>query len=105
MAEKERIGRTLAKSLSVGGVAFPKVAAGSLSVTGTGSVTAPAGFTAITAVLATLGTDAALTGLTVSYVSTGLTVTLKVWKPTASGDATPIAATAAKTVSYAIFGS
>jgi predicted secreted Zn-dependent protease len=104
MAEKERDGILSCKSLKVGTVAMPKVQAGNQSVTGTGSVTVT-GMTTISAVLVTLGTDAALTGLFVTYAITGLTVTLKVWKPTASGDCTPIAATAAKTVSYAIFGS
>ena len=76
---------------------------GTKSVTGTGTVAS--GLTTITSVVATLKSDAALTGNSVTATWSGGTVTLKVWKPTSSSDCTPIASTAAKDVSYIITGS
>lgn len=83
----------------------PRFYAGTASVTGSGTVAlAVHGINTITNVVATLKDDAALTGHIVTATWSGTTVTLKVWKPTAVDDCTPIAAEDEKTVSYVVYG-
>lgn len=108
MAERERLGKTSARtlnatSLKVGGVAVPPAVGGIATITGSGTVTAA--LNSITAVTATLGANAALAGTYVTASFSGLTITLKVWKPTATGDCTPIASTAALAVQWIAIGS
>jgi hypothetical protein len=93
MAQKERLGKVNAKTLALNGTSLGsvvqgaasgyKVARGVASITGTGTVTH--GLASVVAVVVS-------------------TVTVKVWKPTASGDCTPIAATAAKNVNWLVIG-
>jgi hypothetical protein len=79
-----------------------KIARGVAAVTGTlGIVT---GLTTIIAASVTLAEDAAITGDAVSYTFSGGTLTAKVWKRTATGDCTPIAATAAKNIGWLAVG-
>lgn len=84
------------------------LARGVTAVTGTNDLTT--GLATVVACTATLQEDAALTGefVTVSIQTqsggTAGHVTLKVWKPTASGDVTPIAATVAKNVGWICAG-
>ena len=82
---------------------------GVASITGSGTVAT--GLTTVVSVVATLQDDAALTGDTVTATigdqagtPAAGSVILKVWKPTASGDCTPIAATAAKSVNWIAVG-
>ncbi|HLL28576.1 MAG TPA: hypothetical protein VKT73_13110 [Xanthobacteraceae bacterium] len=85
-----------------------KVARGVDAVTGTLDKTT--GLTTVIACAANLAEDPSLAANVVSYViptqsgGTAGHVTLKVWKPTASGDATPIAGTAAKNVGWVCIG-
>lgn len=124
MAERERLGRASAKTLnvegqlSVGGQPLPdtsqltalvqgvaagyKVARGVSAVTGTLAVAS--GLATIVAVVATLKDDVSIAANEVSATWTGANITLKVWKPTATGDCTPIAATVAKNVSWIAIG-
>jgi hypothetical protein len=85
-----------------GAAAGYKIARGVTAITGTGTVAH--GLTTVVAVLATLKDDISINGNEVSAAFTGTTVTLKVWKPTSSADCTPIAATAAKNVSWLVIG-
>ena len=77
--------------------------AGTAAVTGTEAV--DSGLTAITAVVATLKDDPTVNANAVTATWTGGTVTLKVWKPTAVDDCTPIASSTETDVSYIIIGS
>lgn len=79
-----------------------KLARGVGAVTGT--LVVASGLATIVSVVATLKDDVALAGTEVSATWTGTNITLKVWKPTATGDCTPIAATAAKNVSWIAIG-
>ncbi len=88
MAEKERIGRAQAKTLVVGGVVVPKVAGGQATVTGT-AVATPAGFKAITSVVATIGQADAAAGETVTAAWSGTTITFSVWKSDFTASTTP----------------
>jgi hypothetical protein len=99
------VDQTAALATAPAGVAAGyKIARGVTAVTGTNDLTT--GLSTVVACTATLQEDAALTGnlVTVSIQTqsggTAGHVTLKVWKPTASGDVTPIAATAAKNVGW-----
>ena len=103
MAEKERIGKSYAKTLRIGNVVVPKIASGPLTVTGTGTVTVT-GFGAITAVQATLGQNAAATGSIVTATFSGLTATFAVWEPTSVTNPTPVASSTATVVNYLITG-
>lgn len=92
-----------------GVTAGTKIARGVASITGSGTVVT--GLTTVAAIVATLQDDAALTGNAVTATigdqagaPAAGSVTIKVWKPTASGDVTPIAATAAKSVNWIAFG-
>jgi hypothetical protein len=79
-----------------------KLARGVGAVTGT--LVVASGLATIAAVVATLKSDPAMTGNTVSADWTGANITLKVWKPTATGDVTPIASTVATNVSWVAVG-
>ena len=126
MAEKESIGKAQAKTLnvkngfSINGVAVTASAAdlnvitgasgagsgksqgGFATITGTGTVVST--LATITSVVAVLGADAALTGTYVTATKSGLTITLKVWKPTSNADPTPIASTTAVQVNWIATG-
>lgn len=81
------------------------IARGVSSITGTS--TFATGLATVVACGASLGENAALTGNAVSVdpaPGTAGQITVKVWKPTASGDCTPIAATAAKSVNWWAIG-
>ena len=85
------------------------LARGVASITGSGDVVT--GLKSVVAVIATLQDDAALTGNNVTATigdQAGApalgSVRLKVWKPTATGDCTPIAATGAKSVNWLALG-
>jgi hypothetical protein len=70
----------------------------------TGTLVVASGLTTITAVTATLNASPALTGNIVTAAFSGANITLAVWKPTASGDCTPIASTTAVNVSWVAWG-
>jgi hypothetical protein len=55
--------------------------------------------------VASLDANAALTGEFVTCTFSGGTLTIAVWKPTGSGDVTPIASTTAVNVGWIAFGS
>lgn len=96
--------------------AAPVAAAASRSAAGvatvTGTLTVATGLTTVVAVVATMQADASLTNGTSVTATVGDqvaspvagSVILKVWKPTASGDATPIAGAAAVLVNWIAFG-
>jgi hypothetical protein len=103
MSNSRAAHRAIQRNLPVQGVAAGyKAARGVAAVTGSLAVTT--GLTSIVAATATLNEDAALTGTVVSATFSAGTLTIKVWKPTASGDCTPIAATAAKSVCWTAVG-
>lgn len=81
-----------------------KVARGVASVTGTLDVAT--GLSTVVAAVACLRDDPSTGGLwaSVTNASTPGTITLKVWKPTAANDVTPVAATAAKVVQWIAVG-
>lgn len=85
-----------------------KVARGVDAVTGTLDKTT--GLTTVVAFVAVLAEDPALTGHLVTFTlpaqsgGTAGHVTIKVWKPTAANDCTPIAATVAKNVAWSAIG-
>ena len=83
-----------------------KIARGETSVTGATAGDVDTGLATVVAVVAGLGEDAALTGNLVTAALGGVAghITLKVWKPTASNDVTPILATAAKKVDWIAIG-
>ena len=74
-----------------------KVNWGTAAITGSGTVAT--GLTTIESVSLTIQGSAA-TDNTLSYTVSGGTLTILVWMPTAAGDTTPIAETAARTVSW-----
>lgn len=86
----------------VGTAAGFKIARGVSSITGSGVVAS--GLTTIVAVVATLKDDPSLNAHLASATFTGANITLKVWKPTASGDCTPIASTTATNVEWVAIG-
>lgn len=92
------------QALVLGAASGYKLARGETSVTGTADVTT--GLATVVAVVASLGEDAALTGLWVTAAIGGTAghIDLKVWKPTAAADCTPIAATVAKKVDWIAIG-
>lgn len=104
------VGTTAVPSTAVAGVASSyKVARGVASVTGSGDVVT--GLATVVAVTVTLRDDAALTGNAVTATigdqagtPAAGSVTVSVWKPTGSGDCTPIAATGAKSVNWIAVG-
>ena len=87
-----------------------KIAAGVAAITGSGTVVT--GLASVVAVVATMAADASLTNGHEVTASVGDqagapaagSVILKVWKATASGDATPIASAAAVNVNWIAFG-
>jgi hypothetical protein len=97
--------------LAVAGVAAGyKIARGVATITGSGDVAT--GLATVVAVVAMLQADASLTnGITVTGTigdqagtPAAGSVTLKVWKPTGSGDVTPIASAAAVAVNWIAVG-
>ena len=86
------------------GVAGYKVARGETAVTGTADIAT--GLVTVVQCVAVLEDDVSLDGMWVSVADsvTEGNVILKVWKPTAAADCTPIAATVAKTVRWIATG-
>jgi len=86
------------------GVGAYKVARGKTPVTGTADVAT--GLAAVVQSVAVLEDDISLDGMWVSVADsvTAGNVILKVWKPTAAADCTPIAATVAKSVRWIAIG-
>lgn len=103
-------GVSILNSLAAGSVAGQaagyKLARGSTSVTGATGGDVTTGLGTVVAVVAVLGEDPSLAGdkVTAALGGTAGHITLKVWKPTASGDVTPILATAAKVVNWIAIG-
>jgi hypothetical protein len=95
---------TALQALVLGAASGYKLARGETSVTGSADV--DTGLSTVVAVVASLGEDAALTGALASAALSGTAghITLKVWKPTAVDDCTPIAATIAKKVDWIAIG-
>lgn len=92
-------------NLLVQGVAAGyKVAMGETSVTG--SATVATGLATVVASACSLAEDATLDALwaTSALSGTAGSILMKVWKPTATGDVTPIAATVAKKVDWIAIG-
>lgn len=98
-------------ALAVAGVAAGyKLARGVATITGSGDVVT--GLATVVAVVAMMQADASLTnGITVTGTignqagaPAAGSVTLKVWKPTGSGDVTPIASAAAVAVNWLAIG-
>lgn len=98
-------------NLAVSGVAAGyKTARGVATITGSGTVVT--GLTTVVAVVATMQADASLTNGTSVTATIGDqagtpaagSVIIKVWKPTGSGDATPIASAAAVAVNWVAIG-
>lgn len=83
-----------------------KIARGSASITGATLGDIVTGLATVVSVTATLGEDSTLAGnhVTAAIGGTAGHITLKVWKPTASGDCTPILSTAAKVVNWEATG-
>ena len=96
---------TLAAAVA-GAASGYKLARGSASITGATGGDIVTGLTTVVALAASLGEDSSLAGNHVSATLGGTAghITLKVWKPTATGDCTPILATAAKTVNWVAVG-
>ena len=86
------------------GVAGYKVARGETSVTGTADIAT--GLATLVQCVAVLKDDVSLDGAWVSVADsvTAGNVVLKVWKPTAAADCTPIAAIVAKSVRWVAMG-
>lgn len=93
-----------------GSVAGARTASGVATVTGTATVAT--GLTTVTSIQATMQADASLTnGIAVTATigdqagtPAAGSVILKVWKPTASGDVTPVASAAAVAVNWFAVG-
>lgn len=103
------VDQTSALATAPGGVAAGyKIARGFDAVTGTLDKTT--GLATVVSCTANLGEDAALTGAFMTILiptqsgGTAGHVTLKVWKPTASNDVTPIPSSGAKNVSWICVG-
>lgn len=112
------VGYAVTKHASTGKVLFlpglkstvltNKVLGGVASVTGTLEITS--GLASVTAATVTLAADAALSGLVATVIIPAQAggdagkFTIKVWKATANNDCTPVAADAAKSVSWVAFG-
>lgn len=101
----EEVPSGLANAVAGVGAGY-KIARGSTSVTGATAGDVTTGLATVVSVTATLGEDASLAGnnATAALGGTAGHITLKVWKPTASGDCTPILATAAKVVNWIAVG-
>lgn len=90
-------------SLGVAGTVGKRIASGVAAVTGTLAVVT--GLTLIEGVTLGMAADASLTnGTSVTYTFSAGTVTIKVWKPTANNDTTPVASAAAVNVAWMAFG-
>ena len=102
-------GSDVTAAVATGGIAGVaagyKLARGETSVTGLTGGDVDTGLTTVVAVVGSLAEDAALTGMWVTAaLGAGSHITLKVWKPTATGDVTPILSTAAKKVDWVAVG-
>jgi hypothetical protein len=103
-------GSDVTTAVATGGIAGVatgyKLARGETSVTGSTGGDVTTGLATVVAVVASLGEDAAIGGTIVTAALGGTAghITLKVWKPTATGDATPTLATAAKKVDWIAIG-
>lgn len=93
-------------NLAVTGVAADyKIARGQAAVTGSATIAAGThGLTSVSHVVATLAQDAAISANDVTTTVSGTDIVIKVWKPTGTGDCTPIAATIPKSVSWVAVG-
>jgi hypothetical protein len=83
-----------------------KVVYGLTSITGATGGDIDTGLSAVSNVVASLASDASIDANVVTGTAGGGAghITLKVWKPTSSGDCTPILATVAKTVRWIAIG-
>jgi hypothetical protein len=99
-------GSDVTTAVATGGVAGIApgyiLARGAQAVTGTAAITT--GLTTIISASVTLAADAALTGDRTSYTFSGGTLTAKVWKPTGTGDCTPIASTTSTAIGWTAVG-
>lgn len=92
---------------AVAGVAAGyKLARGVTSVTGATAGDITTGLATVIAVVAVIGADASLAADRVTSLPGGTAghITVKVWKPTAAGDCTPILSTAATNVNWVAVG-
>jgi hypothetical protein len=88
------------------GVAGVKIIGGEIALDGSNPTAVATGLTAITGASITLK-DSAAPGAepaTFSYTSSGGTLSIYAWKPTAAGDTALIASTATDTVGYVVTG-
>ena len=81
-----------------------EIARGTAAITGSGTV--QTGLQVVKNVTVSLSDDASLqaTHVTVAKTSVRGQIQIKVWKPTASNDVTPVAATVAKNVEWIAVG-
>jgi hypothetical protein len=91
----------------VGGVASGyKIARGLADVTSSSTITAAThGLTSVSHIVANLAQDASIDASDVTTTVSGTSIVIKVWKPTSSGNPTPIAATLPRAVSWMAIGS
>lgn len=96
-------GATVVNAVAGVGAGY-KVARGLAAVTGTLDVNT--GLATVVAAAVSMDDDPAITGNLASVVLGGTAghITVKAWKPTASGDCTPIAATAVKNIFWIAVG-
>lgn len=126
MAEKERGGKHIDKTLNVTGTfklasvqvtasaadlntltgasveAATKTQGGTVSITGTGTVAST--LATITSVVACLGVNSSANANEVTATWSGQTITFAVWKPTSNSNPVPIASTTATAVNYVVVG-
>jgi len=95
---------TALQTLVLGAASGYKLARGEAAVTGTADV--DTGLSTVVAVIASLKSDPSVDALWASAASSSTAghIDLKVWKPTASDNCTPIAATAEKSVEWIAIG-
>ena len=95
---------TALQALVLGAASGYKLARGEAAVTGTADV--DTGLATVVAVVASLKSDPSVDALWASAASSSTAghIDLKVWKPTASDNCTPIAATAEKSVEWIAIG-
>jgi hypothetical protein len=94
------------QAMVLGAAAGYKLARAETSVTGATGGDVTTGLTTVVAVVGSLAEDASVDGLFVTAALGGTAghITLKVWKPTATGDVTPTLATVAKKVDWIAIG-
>jgi len=97
---------TALQALVLGAATGYKLARAETSVTGATGGDVTTGLTTVVAVVGSLAEDASVDGLFVTAALGGTAghITLKVWKPTATGDVTPTLATVAKKVDWIAIG-